>query len=114
MEKMDKNKALTGIWGLDDVLGGGLSRGSIFLLEGEPGSGKTTLALQFLLTGAAAGEKGLYITLSETADELRAGARSHGWELDDPVVVRELIPAESLLSGDQRQTLVYASDLELG
>ncbi|MEA3176083.1 MAG: circadian clock protein KaiC [Gammaproteobacteria bacterium] len=110
----DNNKALTGIWGLDDVLSGGLSRGSIFLLEGEPGSGKTTMALQFLLAGAAAGEKGLYITLSETEAELRAGAKSHGWDLNGKIVVRELIPADSLLAGDQHQTLLYASDLELG
>jgi circadian clock protein KaiC len=83
-------------------------------LEGEPGSGKTTIALQFLIAGAAAGEKGLYITLSETEAELRAGARSHGWELDRNIEVRELIPADSLLAGDQHQTLLYASDLELG
>jgi circadian clock protein KaiC len=111
---IDNNKALTGIWGLDDVLSGGLSRGSIFLLEGEPGSGKTTMALQFLLAGAAAGERGMYITLSETEAELRAGAKSHGWDLNENIAVRELIPADSLLAGDQHQTLLYASDLELG
>lgn len=114
MKKPDNKKALTGVWGLDDVLCGGLARGSIFLLEGEPGSGKTTIALQFLIAGAAAGEKGLYMTLSETEPELRAGAKSHGWDLDHNIVVRELIPAESLLAGDQHQTLLYASDLELG
>lgn len=114
MKKPYNKKALTGVWGLDDVLCGGLARGSIFLLEGEPGSGKTTIALQFLIAGAAAGEKGLYMTLSETEPELRAGAKSHGWDLDHNIVVRELIPAESLLAGDQHQTLLYASDLELG
>jgi circadian clock protein KaiC len=108
------DKAATGIWGLDDVLGGGLSRASIFLLEGEPGSGKTTLALQFLLTGEAQGEKGLYITLSETDKELRAGAASHGWQLGERIKVCELIPADSILAGGQHQTLLYASDLELG
>ena len=71
-------KAATGVSGLDDVLQGGLSRGHVFLLEGEPGTGKTTIALQFLLEGSKAGEKSLYITLSETEAELRAGAASHG------------------------------------
>ena len=108
------SKAATGIWGLDDVLAGGFSRANIFLLEGEPGSGKTTMALQFLLTGEAAGEKGLYITLSETEKELRAGAKSHGWELRPNIKVCELIPADSLLARGQHQTLLYASDLELG
>lgn len=110
----DGDQPKTGIWGLDDVLAGGLSRGGIFLLEGEPGSGKTTLALQFLIEGAARGERGLYITLSETESELRLGAASHRWTLDDKITIRELIPAESLLSGGQEQTLLYASDLELG
>jgi circadian clock protein KaiC len=105
-------KAATGIRGLDDVLCGGLTRGGIFLLEGEPGSGKTTVALQFLLNGATAGETCLYITLSETIQELKAGAASHGWELPDRIVVRELIPAESLVKGES-QSLFYASDLEL-
>src|SRR3546814_14603060 len=72
-----------GVPGLDDVLCGGLTIGQVFLLEGSPGTGKTTIALRFLLEGAAAGEKGLYITLSEPAKELRAGACSHGWELGD-------------------------------
>ena len=106
--------AFTGVPGLDDILGGGLSRGAIFLLEGEPGSGKTTVALRFLLEGAQAGERGLYITLSETADELRAGAASHGWETPDAVDVFELVPPESLLDADQQQSLLYSSDLELG
>ncbi len=69
-----KDKAATGVAGLDEILCGGLSVGNVFLLEGEPGAGKTTIALKFLMTGAAAGERGLYITLSETAAELRAGA----------------------------------------
>jgi circadian clock protein KaiC len=109
----DGGMAETGIPGLDDILGGGFSRACIFLLEGEPGSGKTTMALQFLLTGEAAGEKGLYITLSETEKELRAGAASHGWQLGEHIKVCELIPADSLHAG-QHQTLLYASDLELG
>jgi circadian clock protein KaiC len=71
--------AKTGISGLDEVLSGGLSRGHVFLLEGEPGAGKTTIAVQFLLEGAKAGEQSLYITLSETEQELRQAAASHGW-----------------------------------
>jgi circadian clock protein KaiC len=106
-------KAKTGIWGLDDILSGGLSRGHLFLLEGEPGTGKTTIALQFLLEGAKAGEKCLHITLSETARELREGAASHGWPLEG-IEVFELLPPESLLDSEQQQSLLYSSDLELG
>jgi circadian clock protein KaiC len=106
-------QAAMGIEGLDDVLAGGLSRGRVFLLEGSPGTGKTTIALQFLLEGAAAGERVLYVTLSETEDELRASAASHGWSLDH-VDIYELVPPESLLDEDQQQSLLYSSDLELG
>jgi circadian clock protein KaiC len=106
-------KAKTGIWGLDNILAGGFSRGHVFLVEGAPGTGKTTVALQFLLDGAKAGEKCLYITLSETERELREGAASHGWSLDG-IEVFELLPPESLLDSDQQQSLLYSSDLELG
>jgi len=106
-------KAKTGVEGLDDVLVGGLRRGRVYLLEGSPGTGKTTIATQFLMAGAAAGESTLYITLSETEDELRAGAASHGWSLDG-VELFELVPPESLLDEDQQQSLLYSSDLELG
>ena len=109
-----RSSAHVGVSGLDDVLGGGLSRGAIFLLEGEPGTGKTTIALRFLMEGAKRGERALYITLSETADELREGAASHGWELPDGVDVFELVPPESLLDAGQQQSLLYSSDLELG
>jgi circadian clock protein KaiC len=105
--------ARVGVAGLDDVLGGGFSRGRLYLLEGSPGTGKTTIATEFLATGAAAGEKTLYITLSETEDELRASAASHGWSLEG-IEVFELLPPESLLDEEQQQSLLYSSDLELG
>ena len=108
------SKAMTGIWGLDNILSGGFSRGHVFLLEGAPGTGKTTIALQFLMDGARNGEKCLYITLSETEQELRGSAASHGWILDDNIEVFELLPPESLLDSDQQQSLLYSSDLELG
>ena len=112
MTKLD-GKAKTGVAGLDDILGG-LTRGHVFLLEGEPGAGKTTIALQFLLEGAKQGETSLYITLSETENELRQGAASHGWTLGPDINIFELSPPESLLDPKQQQSLLYSSDLELG
>ncbi|SPB14401.1 Non-specific serine/threonine protein kinase [Caballeronia novacaledonica] len=106
--------ARTGVSGLDDILVGGLSRGNVFLLEGSPGTGKTTIALSFLMAGADLGEPCLYITLSETAPELRKGAASHGWHLGDEISIFEVSPSENLLDPDQQQTLLYSSDLELG
>ena len=106
-------QAAMGIAGLDDILMGGLERDRVYLLEGSPGTGKTTTAMSFLLNGAALGEKCLYITLSETEAELRSTAKSHGWDLDG-VEIRELIPPESLLDEQQQQSLLYSSDLELG
>jgi circadian clock protein KaiC len=108
------DKARTGAIGLDDVLAGGLRRGRVYLIEGSPGTGKTTIATQFLLEGAHNGERGLYITLSETEGELRESAASHGWEIPDPIEIFELVPPESLLDEDQQQSLLYSSDLELG
>ncbi|MES1199042.1 MAG: ATPase domain-containing protein [Pseudomonadota bacterium] len=112
-ENAGANDAQTGIVGLDDILGGGLERNRVFLVEGNPGTGKTTTALSFLQAGARAGERALYITLSETEEELRTSAASHGWDLAD-INVFELIPPESLLDERQQQTLLYSSDLELG
>ncbi|MDQ0391614.1 ATPase domain-containing protein [Labrys monachus] len=113
-DSIDPDKARIGVPGLDDVLGGGLSRGHAFLLEGNPGTGKTTIALRFMLEGARAGERCLYITLSETERELRAGAASHGWTLDDNIGIFELVPPESLFDAGREQSLLYSSDLELG
>jgi len=114
METSRTAKAQFGVPGLDEILMGGLTRNRIYLLEGTPGSGKTTLGLQFLFDGANAGEKGLYITLSETEDELRESAASHNWSISENVDLFELVPPESLLDEKQQQSLLYSSDLELG
>ncbi len=102
----------TGIAGLDEVLSGGLTPSRLYLLEGTPGTGKTTLSLQFLLAGVARGETCLYVTLSETAVELKAAAETHGWSLDG-VEVYELIN-ESGLDPDGEQTILHPSEFELG
>jgi circadian clock protein KaiC len=100
-------KASTGISGLDDITDGGFAARRLFLVEGQPGAGKTTLALQFLLEGARVGEKGLYITLSETDEELRDGAASHGWSLGETIEVFELVPPKNLLDERQQQSLLH-------
>lgn len=113
-EERGQSKAMTGVAGLDDILAGGLARGRLFLLEGAPGTGKTTIATQFLLAGAEKGERGLYITLSENEVELREGANSHGWDFGENIEIYELSPPENLLDEEQQQSLLYSSDLELG
>jgi circadian clock protein KaiC len=113
-EQSDNEHAKTGIEGLDDVLHGGLSRGHLFLLEGEPGAGKTTVAIQFLLEGARQGERCLYISLSETDEELRQTIASHGWTLPELFEIHELIPPEGALAQEKQQSLLYSADLELG
>ncbi len=102
-----------GLPGLDDILGGGLDPNRLYLIEGAPGSGKTTLALQFLLEGVNSGEKVLYITLSESEDELRLVARRHGWSLEG-VPVFQLVPPEATYGPDQEVTLFHPSETELG
>jgi circadian clock protein KaiC len=102
----------TGNTGLDDILGGGIDPERMYLFEGQPGSGKTTLALQFLLEGARRGEPSLYITLSETERELRLVAKRHGWSLEG-ITVFELIPPETTLDPTQELTVLQPADMEL-
>ena len=105
-------KSLTGVQGLDSVMGGGYPTNHMFLVEGDPGTGKTTLALQFLLEGVRGGEKGLYVTLSESAEELRMVAASHGWSLDG-IEIFELMPDEEALRPDSQYTVFHPSEVEL-
>src|SRR5215467_8013881 len=105
-------RASTGIAGLDDVLVGGFPRNHLFLVEGHPGTGKTTLALQFLLAGERQGEKGLYVTLSESRDEIIEVGKSHGWNLDS-LQIFEMTPDEEELSPEEQYTVFHPSDVEL-
>ena len=111
-EPWSEEKCLTGIAGVDEILRGGLPRNRLYLLQGDPGVGKTTLALQFLLEGARQNEKALYIALSETKEEILAVARSHGWSLD-PLEIFELSALEQHLAPTKQNTLFHPSDLEL-
>jgi circadian clock protein KaiC len=112
MARPARPRSTTGIPGLDHVLEGGLIAGALYLVDGNPGSGKTTLALQYLLEGVRQGERCLYVTLSETAEELAAGAGSHGWALDGIEIV-ELIAEERDLDGDGDLTMYHPSEVEL-
>lgn len=107
-----RHRISTGVSGLDELLGGGLTADRLYLLEGTPGTGKTTLSLQFLLDAAARGERGLYVTLSETADELRAAAATHGWSLAG-IELYELV-SELGLDPDSEQSVLHPSEVELG
>lgn len=103
----------TGSAALDGILAGGYAVGRVHLLEGRPGSGKTTLALQFLMAARDRGETGLYVSLSEGRDEMLESAKSHGWSLHG-IDIYELIPPELSLDASQQQSVIYSSDLELG
>lgn len=110
---MSDYRISTGNSGLDAILRGGIPANRLYLLEGMPGSGKTTLALQFLLAGAAAGESVLYITLSETSEELAVVAGSHGWSLAE-IELFELASADEVLGQGRDQTILHSWELELG
>src|ERR1700761_7860520 len=99
----------TGVLGLDDILNDGLPAGHLYLVEGDPGTGKTTVALQFLLEGAARGERGMYITLSESKTELQQVAASHGWSLDG-ITVFEMVPDDEDLSPEAQYTVFHPSE----
>jgi circadian clock protein KaiC len=105
--------AATGILGLDKILRGGFPKNRLYLIEGSPGTGKTTLALQFLREGVRQGENALYVTLSETKQELYAVARSHGWSLDD-ITIYDLAVPENLMPEDGEYTIYHPSEVELG
>src|SRR6267143_3208641 len=109
---IDDVRASTGIAGLDQLLIGGLTPNRMYLIEGEPGTGKTTLAMQFLLEGRLRGESSLYVTLSETVAELRGVAASHDWSLDG-IEVFQLAGAEGW-KADEQYTLYHPAEIELG
>jgi circadian clock protein KaiC len=105
--------AASGLAGLDDILRGGFPRGCLFLISGTPGTGKTTLAMQFLLEGIRRGETCLYISLAETEQEVQKVAASHGWDLTK-LHIHALVPSERNLSADSQLTVFNPSELELG
>lgn len=110
---MNDPRVTTGIAGIDDILGGGLPPARMYLVQGDPGAGKTTLGLQFLLAGEARGERGLYVTLSETRDELTAVATSHGWDVSK-LALFDLGTSGTRLNVDTMNTLFEPAEVELG
>src|SRR5690348_5006369 len=106
-------KLTTGVDGLDEILGGGLPADRLYVVEGDPGAGKTTLALQFLLEGVRLGQRVLYVTLSETLEELRDVAASHGWSLAG-IDLLELNALSGRLQEEAEYTVYHPSDVELG
>jgi circadian clock protein KaiC len=111
-DKKISERLSTGIIGLDDILKGGLPKNRLHLIEGSPGTGKTTLGLQFLLEGDRQGEKSLYVTLSETREELLSAAASHGWSLDG-LTVLDLTESGDSLTNNSRYTVFHPSEVEL-
>ena len=105
-------RSSTGVEGLNEVLNGGYIRNRLYVVDGNPGAGKTTLALQYLLQGLHSGERTLYITLAETALELQANAHSHGWSLDGIEIV-EILSGEAELDGDSALTMYHPAEVEL-
>src|SRR4030088_2867777 len=105
-------RSKTGISGFDDIVCGGLIPSRLYLVDGDPGAGKTTFALQFLLEGVRSGERCLYVTLSETKEELSSGAESHGWTLKGIEVV-ELVAGADELDGESDLTMLNPSEVEL-
>jgi len=106
-------RTATGCEGLDRIMEGGFPSRRLYLIEGSPGTGKTTLALQFLLEGVRNGEPVLYVTLSETKEELTDVAPSHGFSMDG-IDIHELIPAEESLKTETQYTIFHPSEVELG
>lgn len=112
VEDFGEVRVSTGSEGLDDILGGGLDPSRMYLYEGRPGTGKTTISLQFLLEGVRRGERVLYVTLSETQRELALVAKRHGWSLDG-VDIFELVPPEMTLDPDRELTILHPAEIEL-
>src|SRR6202046_4393685 len=107
-----ERRVSTGIPGLDDILNGGFPRGHLYLIEGDPGTGKTTVALQFLLAGLQKGEQGLYVTLSESKQELEGVAESHGWSLAQ-LPIFEMMQVAEEIDPEAQYTIFHPSDVEL-
>lgn len=108
-----KERISTGIEGLDEILDGGLPEEHVYLLQGDPGAGKTTLSMQFLMAGRDNGESGLYVTLAESKRELLAVAASHGWNVEGVTIYEQLV-GEEMLSDSEDMTLFHPSEVELG
>lgn len=112
MNEAPSGLAPTGVVGLDNILAGGFIRNRLYLIEGVPGSGKTTAALLFMRDGASRGEPVLYVTLSETEHELRTAAYSHGWDLQG-ITIHELMPSEQSLDREQQLSMFHPAEVEL-